>query len=97
MHMKNGPAGRFCAWPETFTLILQSSLRREFHECANFHSWRGFWRKSEVQIETVFSFVKERTEEPVSPKLFCFRYNFGDTIQNDAPVAQLDRAHGYEP
>jgi hypothetical protein len=30
-------------------------------------------------------------------KRFCFRYNLETQFLPDAPVAQLDRVHGYEP
>ncbi len=47
MHWWSAEAGRFCAGPETFTLILQILYFLLFWQAADFHNQRGIWRESE--------------------------------------------------
>lgn len=55
------------------------------------------WRESEGQIELGSGFFGERFRRSGWAKRFSFRYNAKTQFWLNAPVAQLDRVHGYEP
>ena len=86
----NAKEGSFCAWQETFTLSLQTvSL------CYVPVSMSGAGFALPVQISAINSLVRQYVRFPTHrPK-----GKFLDIIESllIAPLAQLDRASGYEP
>jgi hypothetical protein len=68
-----------------------------FRQGADFHSQRGIWRESEGEFNSAQGFLGQRIQRPDWAKRFCFLYNSKTQVCHDAPVAQLDRVHGYEP
>ena len=77
--------------------LLLSFTNLHWFKAADFHSQRGIWRESEAQIKPGPEFLAGVSGASGRAKRFRFRYNSTTPFCHDAPVAQLDRVHGYEP
>jgi hypothetical protein len=89
MHFQIEKAGSFCAWQETFTLLYRVAL----FDAPTFHTRRGFWPALSRQQSVPGSRIRTSTPH-IGPNDFFFDIIFSPFI---APLAQLDRASGYEP
>jgi hypothetical protein len=75
MHMKNDRAGRFCACPETFTLIYEILFGDNFVNAPISTAGAGFDGNQKCKMRLFLKFVQEVCRDSISPKRFSFRYN----------------------
>ena len=77
--------------------LLLKFTNLPFWQGRDFHSRRGIWRESKGESNSPLGFLASvsigRVGRNHSVSVIIQRHNF----HQDAPVAQLDRVHGYEP